>query len=126
VEAFDLKRSAVQYCETHNDDCPIRTNAASRVIGWPCQDYSKAGNMRGVYGKQFPVACSAAARASVANNALVTIECTENMPESLPRRTFGPCWGPWQSCLLEPSQAGFEFVARKRPAEDEQLLLVLS
>lgn len=124
LKAFDLKRSVVQYCETHNDDCPIETNAASRVIGWPCQDYSKAGNKRGVYGKQFPVACSAAARASVANNALVSIECTENMPEDLPLQTFGPSWGPWHSCLLEPSQAGFEFVARKRLDKYELFLFV--
>ena len=117
VKSFDLKRSQAQYCEAHDKCCSIVTDAASRVIGWPCQDYSLLGNRQGVHGKQFPVACSAAARATVARNALTTVECTVRQPDCLPRDTFGPAWGPWLCAIVDPANVGFEFVSRRRPAE---------
>ena len=120
VKSFDLKRSQAQYCEAHDKCCSIVTDAASRVIGWPCQDYSMLGNRQGVHGKQFPVACSAAARATVARNALTTVECTVRQPDCLPRDTFGPAWGPWLSAIVDPANVGFEFVSRRRPAEGER------
>ena len=119
VRAFDLKRTQTQYCEAHDKSCSIVTDAASRVIGWPCQDYSMLGNRLGVHGKQFPVACSAAARATVARNALTTVECTIRQPDCLPRDTFGPAWGPWLCAIVDPANVGFEFVSRRRPAECE-------
>ena len=115
VMAWSLPRNALAYCETCDGLCPIASGADTRMPGWPCQDFSRAGLQQGLEGPNLPVHAAVGARANIAQNTLVGVECTPLMPDHLADDMFGKHYADdWSVFHTSPSLVGYDMTARDR------------
>ena len=54
VISEQLPRVGSAWCVAHEQHCSLHTGASARIGGTPCQDFSKAGNLKGLEGPQLP------------------------------------------------------------------------
>ena len=84
------------------------------MTGWPCGDYSQAGNRAGLQGNSVPVAFAVGMRGQLAQQAVNAVECSVRMPESLLSDAFGPTYPHWNVSVVSPEHVGFDMISRKR------------
>jgi len=101
-------------CLSHDRPCPLRNGSGSRIIGWPCQDFSVAGNQLMLEGPQTPVAISVGRKAQASPVPLACVECTSKMPLSLPSDCFGPRYVDWAPFYSAPADVNCDFIRRDR------------
>lgn len=120
VWSLPLKSHA--WCITHNQLCPIRTGATTRVGGPPCPDWSSANqrsnDQKGLLGPSLPTVLSFGRKTDYCETTLVCLENVRRFANALPPKTFGPHY-QWGSAAVEPSMVGFNFISRPRKSESE-------
>ena len=106
--------SDTAWCIQHQQHCPIATGASCRAGGFPCQDFSAAGQRAGSNGKQAPVIAGFGRKAQRTANPILVIENVDNCPRDLVYDTFGNDFSWCVEAVFSPADVGFEFIQRRR------------
>ena len=113
--AFDLPCLESMWCERHAGYCCLCTGAGSRVGGFPCVDFSTAGNQAGVNGKEsFPTLLAFGARARAAKNPVVGIENVPGCPPETVHDAMGSMFTFGIQQVVQPADVGINAISRSR------------
>ena len=112
--AQNLELATHAWCHAHDALCPLDTQGVIRVGGWPCQDYSRAGQQAGVAGQNFPACLSFGAKCALSQTPTVCIECVEGLPRHVPRDVLGGSYEFVLESIVQPSLVGFQHISRRR------------
>ena len=99
------------WCEKHQSFCVLFTGAASRVGGFPCVDFSTAGNKAGIEGRAYLAMLAFAARARAARNAVVGIENVVSCPADCVSEALGNEFTMVINSCVEPTDVGCDFIS---------------
>lgn len=102
------------WCFQHNTFCSIHTGASIRCGGFPCQDFSTAGNQQGDSGKQAPVVATFGRKAIETGNPVLTVENSDRCPPEFVRKTFGCDYNWIFEARFNPDSVGFGCIRRSR------------
>ena len=104
------------WCLQHQRECRFCTGSDLRVGGFPCQDFSTAGRQEGLQGANLPFILGFGKKARHTRNNLLTIENVPSCPRDLVHDAFGSCYSWCAEKVFGPSDVGFDFINRPRPA----------
>ena len=111
VHVWSLGLQTGARCVNHHRMCPWIHLGLPRIGGPPCQDWSSAGNKRGVNGPQLPTLISMGRKSAACYDAVCIVENSPNMPDWVPQSCW-PTWFSWVSAIVDPSDVGYDFLAR--------------
>ena len=111
VHVWSLGLQTGARCVNHHRMCPWIHLGLPRIGGPPCQDWSSAGNKRGLNGPQLPTLISMGRKSAACHDAVCIVENSPNMPDWVPQSCW-PTWFSWVSAIVDPSDVGYDFLAR--------------
>jgi site-specific DNA-cytosine methylase len=108
------------HCEYHGKRCKLPVSIDVDLSGLPCTDFSPAGSRLGIEGETMEVFMAHARWAIVSGIKILLIENVPQLPLELIEDLYGADFNIY-SFILDPSDAGFEMLSRKR-----QFILLVS
>ena len=102
------------WCHQHGHMCPLRTDTACRVGGFPCQDFSQAGLQQSTEGKNMPAILAFGQKAKHTASPVLCVENVENCPADLMIDVFGDVYDWTTQRIFTPADVGFPCVSRRR------------
>ena len=111
VHVWSLGLQTGARCVNHHRMCPWIHLGLPRIGGPPCQDWSSAGNKQGLNGPQLPTLISMGRKSTACYDAVCIVENSPNMPDWVPQSCW-PTWFSWVSAIVDPSDVGYDFLAR--------------
>ena len=111
VHVWSLGLQTGARCVNHHRMCPWIHLGLPRIGGPPCQDWSSAGNKQGLNGPQLPTLISMGRKSAACHDTVCIVESSPNMPDWVPQSCW-PTWFSWVSAIVDPSDVGYDFLAR--------------